>query len=251
MHNISQILVIFFFLISPQIQATPAMLDCNPLADQASNASVEILKLMYAKKNSKTFSAIDGFANAYVLKLYHENYKNLTHHEHRISNQLQTSYPDNNYFVRYDKVTIDGETYLKSKRYPMTLSDLLDGIKMGKYDRYKINFRQMIAKIEAGLELMHSARLVHADIKPENIFLDENFNPFIGDFGVSVGIGKQHIGGTNGYKSPNQINYGTAKPQDDLVGGFAQTKKDISRLFPEGSELKDTVSNSNQPSTTN
>ena len=40
-------------------------------------------------------------------------------------------------------------------------------------------------EVAEGLALIHSNNLVHLDLKPDNIFLDEDESPLIGDFGIS------------------------------------------------------------------
>lgn len=39
--------------------------------------------------------------------------------------------------------------------------------------------------IAVGMEYLHSLQIVHRDLKPDNILLDENFYPYICDFGLS------------------------------------------------------------------
>lgn len=64
-----------------------------------------------------------------------------------------------------------------------------------------------------GLATLHSIGVIHADIKPANIFLDARTNVKIGDFGLSclsekqrplkasVAYGQDQVG-TNGYMAP-------------------------------------------------
>ena len=40
-------------------------------------------------------------------------------------------------------------------------------------------------EVAEGLAIIHSNNLVHLDLKPDNIFLDEYNSPLIGDFGIS------------------------------------------------------------------
>lgn len=58
-----------------------------------------------------------------------------------------------------------------------------------------------------GLSYVHSQRVLHRDLKPRNIFLDENMNLKIGDFGISrvmtatLGVARTALG-TPQYMSP-------------------------------------------------
>ena len=46
--------------------------------------------------------------------------------------------------------------------------------------------REMFLDVVAGLEFLHSLKIVHRDIKPSNLLLDENGTVKISDFGVSI-----------------------------------------------------------------
>ncbi|KAJ8773192.1 hypothetical protein K2173_028369 [Erythroxylum novogranatense] len=54
-------------------------------------------------------------------------------------------------------------------------------------------------------------RIIHCDIKPENILLDENFCPKISDFGLAKLMGREHskvvtmVRGTRGYLAPEWV----------------------------------------------
>lgn len=63
-------------------------------------------------------------------------------------------------------------------------------------------FRQLVDAIDH----MHQAGLVHRDLKLENVFLDENFNLKLGDFGFTTAYGERGVCqdtlGTYAYMAP-------------------------------------------------
>lgn len=80
---------------------------------------------------------------------------------------------------------------------------------LGWRARYQIGLG--IAKGFAYLHEECRECIIHCDIKPENILLDENFNPKIGDFGLAKLLGRDFsrvlttMRGTRGYLAPEWI----------------------------------------------
>ena len=68
-------------------------------------------------------------------------------------------------------------------------------------------FLQIMRKVAAGLDALHNAGYVHADIKPNNILLGRGGVVKIIDFGQSCPIGhrKERIQGTPDYIAPEQV----------------------------------------------
>lgn len=65
--------------------------------------------------------------------------------------------------------------------------------------------------VAAGLEYLHDHNIIHQDIKPDNILLDDNCNFMVTDFGISVnsssGINDSNgmSGGTRAYMGPERF----------------------------------------------
>ncbi|KAL6623654.1 hypothetical protein ACP70R_033533 [Stipagrostis hirtigluma subsp. patula] len=117
---------------------------------------------------------------------------------------------------------------------------------------------EIVIGIARGLEYLHSGcntRIVHFDIKPQNILLDQDFCPKISDFGLAKLCKKKEskisiVGarGTIGYIAPEVFsrNYGTASSKSDvysygmvvleMVGARKQihvSTEDSSKYFPQ------------------
>ena len=87
------------------------------------------------------------------------------------------------------------------------LADNLKKINSGLINKF-------FAGVVAGVEYLHSLRIVHGDIKLQNILINERHEPVLGDFGLSYKLPEDvryvtTAGATMGYFAPevlNQIN---------------------------------------------
>jgi len=59
----------------------------------------------------------------------------------------------------------------------------------------RLNYAQILEvlrQISLGLDYVHSAGVIHLDLKPSNIFVDDDYVLKIGDFGISVNLNEAH-----------------------------------------------------------
>ena len=91
---------------------------------------------------------------------------------------------------------------------------------------------QMMQKVAEGLEYAHNEGVIHRDIKPANIFLTENMQTKLVDFGIARAVKREtsennethatlfnnNILGTPNYMSPEQAQ---AKPVDKLTDVYS------------------------------
>lgn len=107
--------------------------------------------------------------------------------------------------------------------------------------------RPFFAKILRGVESLHAAKIIHRDIKLDNILLDRNLDPKICDLGISTAIEADKkiydTGGTPAYLAPEVIqNQGDISEKSDvwslgillylLTFGFVPFREgDVDQLF--------------------
>ena len=77
---------------------------------------------------------------------------------------------------------------------------------------------EVFLQVAKGLAHMHGRGYVHADIKPNNVLVDEEVNVKIIDLGQACAIGtiKKRIQGTPGYMAPEQAHRGEITPKTDI-----------------------------------
>lgn len=111
---------------------------------------------------------------------------------------------------------------------PYVLSEWIDGRPMHAIDRpSEQRFTQWLRQICEALQAVHDAGLVHGDLTPANVLIDNHDRVAITDFGfsqASVGATSPILGGTLGFASPEQIDpaFGSISPKTDIyaIGGL-------------------------------
>lgn len=88
-------------------------------------------------------------------------------------------------------------------------------------------------QVAQGLASMHRAGFVHADMKPNNVIVDEKNNAKIIDLGQSCKIGtvKQRIQGTPDYIAPEQVHLRAITPKTDVYNLGASLYWILTRSF--------------------
>ncbi|HET6900625.1 MAG TPA: protein kinase [Vicinamibacteria bacterium] len=79
----------------------------------------------------------------------------------------------------------------------------------------------IVEQVASGLEEAHRLGIVHRDVKPANVFVDERGRVKLGDFGVARIAGSEltqaGVGlGTPGYSAPEVLRGGPATPRSDV-----------------------------------
>jgi serine/threonine protein kinase len=75
---------------------------------------------------------------------------------------------------------------------------------------------QLLSEALRGLAFLHSRGLVHGDLKPQNLLLDEEGHLSLADFGLVTTVGGGDQGGTLAYMSPERLAGAPADTAGDL-----------------------------------
>src|SRR5436309_2562083 len=119
----------------------------------------------------------------------------------------------------YDAGLSDGRCYVVMEYVPGgSLRDQLSGGD-GLSVRHVI---KVIAQVAGALQLLHTERIIHGDIKPDNVLLDEQGDAKLVDFGIAhlatttAGIHSDSLAGSIPYLAPEQLEHGHADARSDI-----------------------------------
>ena len=98
-------------------------------------------------------------------------------------------------FIGYSPIDFNSQQYpvIVTEYYERgTLKHVLDSEKKGFHIEGWNETKRLINiyGIASAMSYIHSLNIIHRDLKPDNIFLDANLCPILGDFGISVDLSK-------------------------------------------------------------
>jgi len=135
-------------------------------------------------KNESQYTSIYLYEIETLKKLQHTNIVKIEH----------TEEDENNYYILFK--------YIHGENFVNNFSSLVENNK-------KCNFFKSTIKILETIDYIHSHNFIHKDIKPSNIIIDLNNNPYILDFGtatISNTITRTQQDLSLWYSSPEQKN---------------------------------------------
>jgi serine/threonine-protein kinase len=176
--------------------------------------------------SSTVYRAIDSqLASLPVaIKVFSRSFMNLPHFQQMYSRELQTSFAvDHENVVRlYDMI--------RTQSLVALVTEFVDGITLDEFMRKhagpfsQAQARKVVTSILRGLDAIHSAGLIHRDVKPENVLLSESGAIKINDFGVAKagqagktkGGKRPQVSGTPYYTAPEYLAHGDYDSRSDL-----------------------------------
>ena len=139
--------------------------------------------------------------------------------EHEAEMQMSLSHP---YILKaFDYGKHDDTVYLVTEL--LSGGTLVDRIKQGPLSIDQIS--KWIEQIAPALDYAHSQKIIHCDLKPQNVLLDAGENAFLSDFGISRLISdiananaedERSVVGTPAYMAPEQWSGDPVNEQTDL-----------------------------------
>lgn len=178
-------------------------------------------------KNESQYTSIYLYEIETLKKLQHPNIVKIEHNEE----------DDKNYYILFQ--------YIAGKNFVDNFSDL-------NTNKLKCDFFKSTIKILETIDYIHTNNFIHKDIKPSNIIIDYNNNPFILDFGtatISNTITRTQQDLSLWYASPEQKNNQEVDITTDLYS-FGITlietlgnKEDFERFTKNSISIDESINN--------
>jgi serine/threonine protein kinase len=122
----------------------------------------------------------------------------------------------NHYILRHPLVLAMYGYFIESGKYYILLEYAPNGDLFSKFEQCQLKFSEEVAlfyikQIIQAVSYCHEKGIMHRDIKLENVFLDENNNIKLADFGFSCGTGlrRHSLCGTSEYLAPEMLKRST------------------------------------------
>jgi serine/threonine-protein kinase len=135
---------------------------------------------------------------------------------------------------RIEKIIKKKESLLGGVNDLYLVMELVDGESCERHPpKYFGDALYVFEQVAEGLAAMHAKGFVHADMKPNNVIVDDHFNAKIIDLGQSCKIGtiKQRIQGTPDYIAPEQVHRRAITPKTDVYNLGASLYWIVTRSF--------------------
>ncbi|MGE3805689.1 MAG: serine/threonine protein kinase [Gemmataceae bacterium] len=115
------------------------------------------------------------------------------------------------------------------------LVDYVNGKTMDQFQRVKLpHLVQIFARVASGLAHMHRRRVLHADLKPNNILLSHTGDVKVIDYGLAwiKGENKDRVQGTPEYMAPEQARKKMVNEQTDIYNFGATMYRLVTLRLP-------------------
>lgn len=182
----------------------------------------------------------------YVAKVNNTNIKYVKNQniiENEIEIMINLNHPTIIKFKGYSLTDFHNEnniTIIMDFKENGSLSNIIQKAQHSLADyQYDNTARQIILiGVSCGMMYLHDHQIIHRDLKPGNILLDENYHPFISDFGLSKSLMYDHISsqfslcGTLIYMAPEVISEGRYSFKSDVYSFGIVMYEIVTESFP-------------------